>query len=160
MTCEFLNFFKISKCSYSENGVKVSVKKEQNEIINFFLIDRNMNDKEYLIKRREISEKEICDLVISYEKRGKNAITFCLVELKGSDINHAIDQVCRVFDVLKDKECCHHNVIWKVYICSHGSSPIRYDTTHERKLKDRFRSGCYKLSKNRKTDPFQNFLKC
>jgi hypothetical protein len=159
MTCDFLKFFEITCCSHSEDGVTVSVDRKSDEVVKFFLIDREMKNKEYVKKRQEISNGEICDLVISYEKKRINEITFCLVELKGSKINHAIDQVSKVFDSLITKECCHHPVKWKCYICSHGSSPIKYDTSHEKKLKDRFQMGRYKISKNRKTDPFSNFLR-
>lgn len=159
MTCDFLNFFEIPCCSYSESGVTVSVDRKKDEIVKFFLIDRDMGNKEYMEKRKEISDREICDLVISFGKKGLDELIFCLVELKGSDINHAIDQVSKVFDSLIKKNCCHHKITWKVYICSHGSSPIKYDTAHEKKLKDRFQTGNFKVGKNRPTDPFANFLR-
>jgi hypothetical protein len=159
MTCEFLSFFEIRCCSYTESGVSISVDRKRDEKVKFYLLDREMGPCDYMEKRREITQGEICDLVISYQKNESDEIIFCLVELKGININKAIDQISIVFDSLKRKECAHHSITWKAYVCSHGSSPVKYDTTHENKLKERFLSGNFKIRKNRKTDPFSSFLR-
>jgi len=159
MPCEVLNFFEIPCCHYYEEGVGIGIDRKGNEIIRFYLIDRNTNNAEYREKRQEISDGEICDLIISYKLRNNEKIIFCLVELKGAKINHAIDQICRVFDFLQTKNCCHQTINWKAYICSNVSSPVKKNDSFIIKLKQRFQPGDYKISKNRVTDPFANFLR-
>lgn len=117
---------KLEGTSHTESGVKVSVKpdKSQEETIVFFCIDpespESNEDCEFI---DIISAVQICDLLIDYESSKK--VVFCLVELKGRDVEHAIEQVLSTFKgILRTfGKNVRDDVQWKAYIVQHGSAP-------------------------------------
>jgi hypothetical protein len=122
----------INETSFTDCGVVVRVTPLKNEKVMFFSIDDMSNNKSTF--RNDIDLKDsICDLIIY--QQGVDRKTFCFVELKGTDISHAIKQILntkqRIMQAfnksLRDKKCKneYENIIWKAIITIHTSSPIR-----------------------------------
>lgn len=107
----------IPDTSFAESGGRVNVKPQLGETVLFFRIDD-------LLKRNKLkTEGKVCDMIVFYCKRNKKVL--CLTELKGSDINHAIEQVINTYHSLRRgfKKTHLSQIEWKVYIHSHGSVP-------------------------------------
>lgn len=118
--------------SYNENNIKVRMTTHQKEeTVLFFVIDEQSN---CCSKFRDLMKLvHICDLLIYYSKKDKTSTsrkgestkkTICLVELKGSDIKKAVEQITETQKGLSDSlRTKYTNILWKALIISHGASP-------------------------------------
>jgi hypothetical protein len=137
--------------SYSENGKGVSINKgdldgknTKNTIL-FFHID----DENSIIKQELREGENICDLFIyiSYKKTGNNKNNIndlkllILAELKGSKIEHAIEQIKQTYEKLKKMlkkpiKNQNKNIKWIAIIVASGSANKNDKIKeHKRKLK-------------------------
>ena len=80
------------KTSFTEDGVQLSLQPESGETVLFFSIDDQSNPN---CKFRQVlgiqNDKKICDLIVFYAKENERII--CFVELKGSKLGTAVEQV-------------------------------------------------------------------
>lgn len=116
--------------SFSEGRCQVRLCLEPGETVLFFVVDDQSNPDCTLRQDFGVTGS-ICDLVVFYV-RGHNKV-ICLVELKGSDIERAIEQVTSTRRFLQEslrqlakcKEFRSHlrQIEWKAYIHPHGSVP-------------------------------------
>jgi len=130
--------------SYSENGKGVSItSKIGNSTILFFHID----DDNSIIKQNNPQDM-ICDLFIyvSHKNKGGNKNNnfndkklLILAELKGSDIEHAVEQIKQTHTTLKNmfKSAnlkLNKNIEWIAIIVASGSSN-KNTKKHEKELR-------------------------
>jgi hypothetical protein len=102
---------------------RVSMERRENEKVSFFDISGQEKAGSFLRKNWGMKDAEpICDGIIYYtstENPTKRII--CLVELKGTDIKHAIEQVTHTRDVLERQlrltlKSNLYNIVWKGYV--------------------------------------------
>ncbi len=116
--------------SFTEAGVQVGIRPEPGETILFFSIDDQSNVTCQFRKNLKI-KGPLCDLLILYSRRDKT--TLCLVELKGKNLKHAVEQLSNTFHALRSKlrKPLADQIVWKACIRQQGHSPK--ETKHLRK---------------------------
>jgi hypothetical protein len=73
-------------------GTTVSMTPNSDEKVLFFDLDKDeCAIKKLLLGQADWQNKKICDGLVFFSN--SNGIVFCLVELKGEDVNHAKDQL-------------------------------------------------------------------
>ncbi len=116
--------------SVSEHSGRVSVKPQPGEIVLSFVVDDQTNRDSTL--RQDLGiVGPICDCVYYYIKGDKKVL--CLVELKGSNVKHAVEQIINTFQRLKQslgactlRRKCRPRFLqidWRAYVYIHGSVP-------------------------------------
>lgn len=133
-----------SKTSHKEGKGKVSVNPEDGEDVCFFIIDNDAGYEALKIDRKALSRGNICDCLIFLGKRGTNPGAyeemFCLVELKGSDLEHAMRQIINTHNhlwILLTSSPCKEilqKIVKKAYIYQHGNTPK--ETKHLKDLRN------------------------
>jgi hypothetical protein len=110
-----------------ESGLTVSIERQEDELIYFFHTDCGEGNR---CLGMNTLEKEKCnDYLVFYTKEKSVNEVFCLLELKGKDIQRAKQQVINTHEyisaLLKDKisQPQMQNLIWSVYICLSNSAP-------------------------------------
>jgi hypothetical protein len=118
----------------SESGATVSAQRISGESILFFDI-KDPAQANLIREDWGMANKPLCDCIVFYSKPSNNKKIFCLVELKGSNVAHAADQIkithAHMLSALRGtmnaKYCSHlvksSELIWKAYILVHGSAP-------------------------------------
>jgi hypothetical protein len=106
---------------FSEKGCRVSVVPEVDEIILFFVIDDQSNPNCALRRTLGIERGTTCDVLVWYVKGNQIRRVSCLVELKGSNVKKAGDQIKNVYRLLQ--AMFPPQIEWKAYILLHGSAP-------------------------------------
>jgi len=141
----FLHGF-IHGTSVEENGVRVTAHEQKGEKILIFRLDTQ--DKSIRNALGFSGKSGICDylFVLSKETLGAQGAkeykrTFCLVELKGKQIEHATDQIVDTYNhlnyILKQEDSCSRflrNITWKSYICYNSRSPINANKSCSERL--------------------------
>ncbi len=130
--------------SHKENGINISIQRKPRETILFFVIDPESN---HCSNFPEIINTDIiCDLLIYYSTDGSNK-KICLVELKGSDIKHAIEQLTRTRE--KTNNCLkskYQNIGWKAIIVHRCSAPNQFKSASlKKRLDNAFGKGNYSM---------------
>ncbi|HEV2581790.1 MAG TPA: hypothetical protein VGT44_13130 [Ktedonobacteraceae bacterium] len=135
---ELLPQCKSSRTSCEEGKGKVSRKPDKGEDVCFFNFNKENQAVACLalkIQQNAIKkgERVICDCLIYFgrrdSKRDAYEETFCLVELKGSDLKHAMRQLINTYDklwrLLEDSSCKGQLQLFtkKAYIYKHGNAP-------------------------------------
>ena len=116
--------------SVSEHGGRVSVEPQSGEVVLFFVVDDQTNPDSTL--RQDLGiVGAICDCVVYYVKGDKKVLG--LVELKGSNLDRALDQIMNTFQCLRQslractlrRDCrpCFLQIDWRAYVHIHGSAP-------------------------------------
>ena len=117
----------LPKNTHGEEAVQVrATNYNDEEIILFFHIDTPK------IRRDLGIQGEACDLIIYYASKKRRSI--CLVELKGSDIGHAVEQISNTYNHIKQRlydavppdteaRSSLHKITWKACIRFSGSAP-------------------------------------
>ena len=110
--------------SFRDSGVRVSVRPEADEEISFYSIDTNSCPDCQLRRILGLEESLICDLIVRY-KVGDRLI-LCLIELKGGNISHALDQIHSTYRAIiaAFNGELRREIIWRAYIKQHTSSPM------------------------------------
>ena len=150
----------IPGASVSEHGGRVSVKPQSGEIVLFFVVDDQTNRDSTL--RQDLGiVGAICDCVVYYIKGDKKVL--CLVELKGSNVDHAVEQIMNTFQYLKQsleactlrRECrsCFLQIDWRAYVYVHGSVP-RNTKQASRFLTEAFRKTKFAITRERDLGSF------
>ncbi len=163
MTLEiFLKSCRINKTSWQEKGKYVNIRPQDGEIIQFFLIDTE-NNQNCKIRQLLNHNGEICDLIVSYQKNNSRNKIVCLVELKGTRVDKAANQILSIYKILK--ECLNRNriencsqILWRAYILRAGSSPIKH-TEAQRLLLTEFDSNEFKISRKNNCDDLGKFIR-
>ena len=108
--------------SFGEVHNRVSVQQKSDEPILFFVTDDQSNSVSTLRSDLKMGGA-VCDLVIFYAQGNKK--TLCLVELKGSDLEQAVEQIINTYQHLKRtlKQPHRRLIGWKAYIQISGSIP-------------------------------------
>ncbi len=111
-----------SGTSFSEARNRVSLQRRSNETILFFSTDEQSNPHCTLRQDLDIPGG-VCDLVVFYAQGNRKIV--CLVELKGSDLKRAVEQVTNMYENLRRplKQTHLQLIEWKVYICMSGAVP-------------------------------------
>lgn len=81
----------------------------------------------------------LCDGLVLY--RHGNEVVLCLLELKGTDLSHAVDQVLVTHKLLKDKvakEAGKQKIVWKAAIVHGGKCPSKVQAALMKELKSVF----------------------
>jgi hypothetical protein len=128
---------------FTESGNAVSIQRQLQEIILFFSIDDQSNATCALRQSLSLTSR-ICDLLVfraSFSDRRVESITLCLVELKGRDVDGALEQIENIYDVFSHRlrslsrpQC---GINWKAYIKVRVGSPINYNKRTISKLKQK-----------------------
>jgi len=115
----------IHRTSFSEEGARVSIKRQPGEITLFFNIDEQSNRKCGLRRTLGMGESVICDLVVFHTHRDNDKKVICLVELKGSDVKHAAKQVINTYQHFRKSLArpLLQRIDWKACIYLKGSAP-------------------------------------
>jgi len=133
---ELLPQCKSSKTSHKEGKGEIRVTPNKGkEIVCFFIIDNAGARQALKIEGNAPTERKrvICDCLIFWCRKNQTGKvskeTFCLVELKGSDLKHAMKQILNTHDHLwnllegspfKNKL---QDITKKAYIYKHGNTP-------------------------------------
>lgn len=127
--------------SYGEQGTRVSVKQESGETVLFFRLDQPFHEKKGL-RRYLKQDQPVSDILVFYRRNQEAVPRLCLVELKGGDLDHALDQLRATHQVLeshlKTMEVGRGNrpqVEWRGIVRMSGASPRSVD---KRKLTSDF----------------------
>ena len=141
------------KTSFRESGATVSVAKQSGETILLFVLDPQSNHESTVVLDLPL-DGPICDLAFYYATSSVKRV--CLVELKGADINHALDQLINTKEKIEQaldnarrgKGWRRHAaaIEWLGYVRAHGSSPTRKPKNIEARLRRCFGKGNFKLS--------------
>jgi hypothetical protein len=130
--------------SFTESGVSASIKPERDETILFFHLDSDENRRQFNQYLDIANTGElICDLLIYYFKHAHNEPekAICLVELKGRDVSHGVEQLLNTYEIFNKKLTGvrpFQNVKWGAVIINHPRSPTPKQTKHLLKpLKDK-----------------------
>ncbi len=133
--------------SYGESGTgaRVSIQAETRETILFFATDNNQ------IRQLLGISGPVCDLVVFYDNEQQQKI-LCMVELKGSDLKQAVEQVVNTRDVLAKKldAKLQKFVVWKAYVLMTGTVPQEHKQLKTR-LEKAFGAGNYAIDVSRKS---------
>lgn len=110
------------RTSFGEAHNRIALQREADEIILFFVTDDQSNPTSAFRSDLQI-DGVICDLIIFYAQGDKK--TLCLVELKGSDLEHAVAQIINTHQHLQNKlKHSHRRLVgWKAYIQISGGIP-------------------------------------
>jgi hypothetical protein len=151
---------KSNKTTLEEGRGKISISPERGEVVHVFKID-NTSGRQVL----QMQEGTICDGLIflgkELEAPRRYMETFCLVELKGGDIEHAIKQILNthtnLWKLLLDSKCKDQLSTFKkkAYIYQHGSAPrqTKQLAALRGQLKDIF-SDNYRIARDSDIGPF------
>ena len=88
---------------------------------------------------------QCCDGIIFYHSTDKeNSGTICFVELKGNDIQHAVEQILQTYKIIKtalsDVQISTDKISWKAVIISSASKPKNIASVLK-PLTDKFEKG-------------------
>jgi hypothetical protein len=134
---ELLPQCKSSKTSHKEGKGEIRVTPiKGKEIVCFFIIDNDSARHALrMVQGNTPTERKryICDCLIFFGRTNQadkiSEETFCLVELKGSDLKHAMKQISNTYDhlwkSLEDSPCKNNlgGIRKKAYIYKHGNTP-------------------------------------
>lgn len=127
---EFLNAL-LQRCrengtSVQESGIRVSTQLLTGEIIIVFHIDSDEGRKSLKMEDEGI---RICDFIFYYTKENEVNEVVCLLELKGTELLRASDQVKKTHQrlIALTNEAIHskyhRNLTWRICICLRGQAP-------------------------------------
>ncbi len=149
----------ITETSLSESGIEVTMNQRAGEKILFFVIDKQ-SVRQYLGL-----QGKICDGLVFYTRKDENKKIFCLVELKGSNLNDAVDQVISSYVQLKksleqsltnmssEKLPLLGMINWKAFIRLRGGSP-KDVKRHKKRLEATFGRGNYDIKEDKDLGKF------
>ena len=108
-----------------ESGLIVSTEVLAGETILFFHIDCEDGRNSLGIAGKGA---KICDYLVFYTKDDDSKEIICLLELKGKDLNSAIEQIIQTYrniHVMAKEHLGKHvqQIRWKTCICMHGQAP-------------------------------------
>src|SRR6266567_2080818 len=83
--------------SAHESGLTVSIKPLPGELILFFELDCNAGRVCLKMLERRGEREQCCDFLIVYTTQISQKEVMCLLELKGKNFLHAVDQVCNTY---------------------------------------------------------------
>jgi hypothetical protein len=145
--------------SVCEQKTKASIEPAENEIVFFLRMDCDEARIQLGMKKGE--KKATCDYLVFYARRSKNyeerKAILCLLELKGSDIDHAIHQVIATREsikqnlrILQGTEVWSYvqRPIWKAYICCHPKSAIVPSKKQALDIEKAFGKNNFKITHN------------
>jgi len=129
--------------SFGESGARVSVSRpkrsDSKETVLFFSIDDQSDEKSTLRDDLGVAGA-LCDLVVFYAPENGDKKVLCLVELKGKDIKHAVEQVTNTCRSLKNNFNKIHSqqITWKAYILTTGGAHTNTKRTMDKELAEYF----------------------
>ncbi|HEV7234645.1 MAG TPA: hypothetical protein VGN15_00605 [Ktedonobacteraceae bacterium] len=135
--------------SVTQKNVSVRAVPQKGETILFFKTDSEIACKDLHIMVGE----PVCDYLVFYAKDGKTVL--CLVELKGNDTDHAIEQVLSTYQhmqnqlsELRGKACWSpiQQITWKAYVCCSAKSSISPTKLYAARLGRTFKKGNFKIT--------------
>lgn len=151
-----------NRYSYSENGVKIELQPQSGELILLFHIDDQSNRDCKFRRVLELDNQgmKMCDLIVFYAKDSTRNI--CFIELKGRDIETAIQQINNTYKYfhakLNQSNACNlvPEVNTKACIVSRACVPIKpLDSyTSYKELKYNFGKENIYISKSSSLDRF------
>ncbi len=109
------------------SGLTVSIEREEDEVIYFFRTD--CDEGNWCLGMNKVEKEKCSDYLVFYTKEKSVNEVFCLLELKGKDIQRAKQQVINTHEyinaLLKDKisQAQMQYFVWSVYICLSNSAP-------------------------------------
>jgi hypothetical protein len=128
--------------SYTEAGNSVRLSPASRETVLFFGVDDQSDDTRSLRPDFGISGP-ICDLIVFYRNERENRTVVCLIELKGSELEYAANQIVNTYrhvagalnqyahrrsdEYQRQYEC----VEWKAYIKVHRGSHTQHGTAQD-----------------------------
>ncbi|HEY1349674.1 MAG TPA: hypothetical protein VGF67_08630 [Ktedonobacteraceae bacterium] len=145
--------------SVSEQKTKASIEPAENEVVFFLKMD--CDEARVQLGMRASDKKATCDYVVFYTRRSKNSeerrSVLCLLELKGCDIDHAIDQVIATREHIKqslrilqgtDVWPYVQRPTWKAYICCNPKSAIVPSKKYALTIEKAFGKNNFKITHN------------
>lgn len=135
---------------------KVSIVPGPGETILFFPIDDQQQRNAPCLMRQELglSKKPVCDLLVFFANESKE-IALCLVELKGRDVAHAVEQIKETYAALNELAArssisprLWERVHLKGYILMHGSMPKKEVKKFKDPLEVLFGAENYAIERN------------
>lgn len=139
--------------SFGESGGKVRIQPKSGETVLFFSIDDQSNSNCGFRQILGINQEnmKICDLIIFYANNNQRII--CFVELKGSDLKTAVQQVINTYESFRRYLASSkqkNNLIdctAKAYVKFNGSVPQELDK-YKKELNKVFGEHNFDLSRN------------
>jgi hypothetical protein len=113
-----------SERHFSDAGASVNLVNVSKELALFFKLD-----KDEVRQGLKMQEMLCCDGLIFYSHDSEQEKVFCLVELKASDLEHAVKQIVTTRDHLKQgfaktfARSYFEQVTWKAYIYYRSTAP-------------------------------------
>ena len=108
---------------------------------------------------KDKNKKMACDYLVFFSRRSKNAeerkTVLCLLELKGNDTDHAVDQIIKTREnikqkllVLKGSEIWSYiqRPVWKAYICCGPKSTINLSKQRAKDIEKAFGKNNFKIT--------------
>jgi hypothetical protein len=135
--------------SHRDFGNEVRVERKAGETILLFVTDDKSNPNCKLKQDLQMGKDAIiCDCIFFYSRSDQADKVLCLVELKGVDIEHAVERIANTQKLLKSKFSRSHeqHIRWRVYIHVRGSAPIRKSSKLIQRLESIFGKGGYDIS--------------
>jgi hypothetical protein len=157
--------------SVGEAGVTVSMTPTETETVLFLKMDCDEARAELGITRsaKDKNKKMTCDYLVFYSRRSTNPverrIVLCLLELKGSDTDHAVDQVIETrktirqnLQALKGSQIWPYiqRPVWKGYVCCNPKSTIIWNKQRAKEIEQLFEKDNFKVTHN---NDLGNFLR-
>lgn len=153
---------KILKTQLNENGKTVNIKPQRNETISFFAIDNEKKAPSCTIRQSLHYSGQICDLIVIMGSNDNPQKIVCLVELKGSNVLKAANQIECTFEVLNrylhENRITENCIIWRAYILRSGSSPIRHNQAQNLLIPIFTKKG-FKISRTNNNDDLGQFIR-
>jgi len=123
---QLLDTCKLHGTSFKESGSTIRVTPERDEQVRFFHIDDRSNPNCTLRRDLRISGA-ICDLSVTFIREAKESL--CLVESKGKNLEHAVEQIVNTWRYLFQYLAqvlgaeSFKQLERMAYIYQHGSAP-------------------------------------
>jgi hypothetical protein len=143
----------IDRTSHTESGCHVYVRPEPGETVCFYVVDDQKN-RNCTLRRDFGIVGSICDLMVFYARASDKV--FCLVELKGSDQGHAVEQVTNTCQHLRPRFSGYSPtpIGWKAYIYVHSAAPIKTEPRWRSQLEGTFGRGNFAVKHDKDLGKF------
>ncbi len=152
----------IEGTSFKESGKHVNVKPKSEECVRFYHIDQNPN---CTVRSFFKHDGHICDLLVTYSTQNSATRIFCIVELKGRNIDDAISQVLQVYGLFKRYIAENRaqfnglDIIWRSCIVIGASAPMDCLDGNKKQLVQAFGRKNVKFTRKRNNDDLGVFLR-
>lgn len=144
--------------SWHESGNKINIVPRSGELVKLFVIDPESNPQ---CSFRQITglSGPICDVFITFLSQEHRIQLICLIEMKGNDLDYAIQQISKTYEALTQYHEDLRRANYRGYILSGGSAPIILNTANRNLLNRIFGRGNFTIRRKQNNDDLGQFLR-